>query len=109
MPFREETGIIRGFDEILTELAIFRTRKVHLPVRWHRAVHKGKKHKRSTWHGRWDKHPQGYFLHSTVATKCPWHGMQKGLTRTKEDDRKDLSKINLVVTLRSSWEVEMTL
>jgi hypothetical protein len=43
MPFREETGIIRGFDQILTELAIFKTRKVHLPVGWHRAVHKGKK------------------------------------------------------------------
>jgi hypothetical protein len=32
MPFREETGIIQGFDQILTELAIFRTRKVHPPV-----------------------------------------------------------------------------
>jgi hypothetical protein len=32
MPFKEETRIIRGFDQILTELAIFRTRKVHLPV-----------------------------------------------------------------------------
>jgi hypothetical protein len=75
MPFREETGIIRGFDQILTELAIFRTRKVHLPVRWHRAVHKGTKHNRSTWHDRWDKHPHGYFLHSMAAAKCPSHGM----------------------------------
>jgi len=27
MPFKEEMTIIRGFDQILTELAIFRTRK----------------------------------------------------------------------------------
>ncbi len=71
----DHPGIIRGFNQILTEFAIFRTRKVHLPVRWHRAVHKGTKHNRSTWHDRWDKHPHGYFLHSMAAAKCPSHGM----------------------------------
>ncbi len=93
MPFREEMGIIWGFDQILTEFAIFRTRKVHPPVQWHQAVHTGTKHEvrvqvkhrarevgqTSTW----------VFLHSMAAAQCPWYGMQKLLMSTEEDDMTD--------------------